>query len=204
MGLSSLTFGNWVIGSVPFVKERHLLDNKDLSDSTLRLILWKALQEYSTDDLCELLLDSDVVVRTAAAKQLHFRPEPGVLQTAIKLCAAEKAYLREIGAFLLGQLGTPAMPFRTETIPLLSSLVSGDRAPSVRSAAAAVLGDLRASEASEVLLNAARDPSAAVRLSVAIAFGLMAQHSEVTAALRKLARDRDKNVREWAKLGLKR
>ena len=180
-----------------------MIDNKDLSDSTLRMILWKALQGYDTDELCELLLDRDVVVRTAAAKQLHFRPEPSVFKIAIELCAANKAYLREIAAFLLGQLGTPKMPLRKESIPLLSSLAADDRAPSVRSAAAAALGHLSASEASEILLTAAGDANADVRLAAAFALGRITRRREVTTVLRKLTRDRDAKVREWAELSLK-
>jgi hypothetical protein len=177
-----------------------MLDRKDASESTLRLILWKALESYPTNELCELLSDPDPIVRTSAAKQLHLRADPSILRYGMELCTREKAYLREIGAFVLGQLGTPKFPFRSEAIGVLARLLSRDRSAIVRSAAAAALGHLGADEAKQVLLKLTKDQSQSVRLSIAFALGRVSANDAVRNALRRLTRDRNQEVREWARL----
>ncbi|MDH5668541.1 MAG: hypothetical protein OEY86_11065, partial [Nitrospira sp.] len=77
-----------------------MIDAKDITDSTLRLILWNALKKYSTKRLSELLYDTDHIVRTSAAKQLHLRGTRAVYKKAADLCRQELDYLREIGVFI--------------------------------------------------------------------------------------------------------
>lgn len=79
-----------------------MIDDKDISDSTLRFILWRALQSYSTQELLDLLLDVDPIVRTAAAKQLHLRSEPSIFNKVCELSSNERDEVREISAFVMG------------------------------------------------------------------------------------------------------
>ncbi len=179
-----------------------MIDDKDASDSTLRLILWKALQKYSTARLCTLLSDNDPIVRTSAAKQLHLRGTKAIYLKATELCEHEKTDSREIGAFLLGQLGAPKRPFRKQSIPILVNLLGNDPSMEVRAAAAAALGHLEAVEASGELIGRAIDPSPEVRVCVAFALGALKHSREIGTALRKLSRDENNEVREWADLSL--
>lgn len=179
-----------------------MIDDKDASESTLRLILWKALQKYSTARLCTLLSDSDPIVRTSAAKQLHLRGTRVVYQKASELCEHEEADSREIGAFLLGQLGIPKRPFRKHSIPILVNLLGNDPSMEVRAAAAAALGHLQAVEATAELVDRASDPSPDVRMCVAFALGALKHSRKIGTTLRKLSRDENNEVREWADLSL--
>jgi HEAT repeat protein len=179
-----------------------MIDDKDSSDSTLRLILWKALQKYSTARLCALLSDNDTIVRTAAAKQLHLRGNKVVYRKALELCANENGELREIGAFLLGQLGTPKRPFRKQSISILVNLLVNDPFHEVRAAAAGALGHLQATEASNELLCIAGDSSPEVRACVAFALGTLKHSREIETTLRNLSQDENNEVREWAELSL--
>jgi len=179
-----------------------MIDEKDASDSTLRLILWQALGNYPTERLLELLCDPDAIVRTAAAKQLHLRPSQIVFERAVTLISSSKSYLREIAAFLLGQLGTPKMTYKGDSVLILTKVVREDRSGAVRSTAVAALGHLSASEATDTLLKAAQDRSEKVRLSVAFALGRVSASEEVVRTLKKLARDRNAEVRDWARLSI--
>ena len=179
-----------------------MIDDKDSSDSTLRLILWKALQKYSTARLCALLSDNDAIVRTSAAKQLHLRGNKAAYRKAVELCAHENGELREIGAFLLGQLGTPKRPFRKQSIPILVNLLVNDPFHEVRAAAAGALGHLQATEASNELLSIAGDSSSEVRACVAFTLGALNHSPEIEATLHTLSQDENSEVREWAELSL--
>lgn len=177
-----------------------MIDDKDASDSTLRLIVWKALQRYSTAKLIALLSDHDPIVRTSSAKQLHLRGSKTVFRKAAELCEQERDDLREIGAFLLGQLGTPKRPFRKESIPIVSNLLMNDSSHQVRAAAAAAIGHLGATEASRELIDMAGDSSPEVRACIAFALGAMKPSQEIANVLRSLSHDQDNEVREWAEL----
>lgn len=179
-----------------------MIDPLDSSESTLRLILWRALSSYSVEDLLPLLLDGDAIVRTAAAKQLHVRPNQAVFKHVSSLCDHQSDDAREIGAFVLGQLGTPVMPFRARSIPILIGLLEGDSSADVRAAATGALGHLAADEANRNLLHAAGDRSAGVRACVAFALGRLTYVDEVGKALKRLARSRNPEVRDWSLLSL--
>ena len=179
-----------------------MLDDKDLSESTLRLLVWQARKKWPTRSLISLVLDPDPIVRTGAAKELHMRRSPEIYEKAKKLCAHRRDDAREIGAFVLGQLGTPKFPFRTKSIPILANLLSRDRSADVRAAAAASLGHLNANEAIDQLVRAAKDSNVVVRECVAFALGFLEPSEEVERVAHTLAKDKDKDVRGWAKLSL--
>jgi HEAT repeat protein len=179
-----------------------MIDDKDISDSTLRFILWRALQSYSTQELLDLLLDEDPIVRTAAAKQLHLRSEPSIFNKAYELSLHQRDEVREISAFVLGQLGTPNQPYKERSIPILIALLNNDSSHEVRAAAAAALGHLNANQATADLLKAARDPNDDVRTCVAFALGSLNPTKEIEEILNQLIADKNNDVKEWAELSL--
>ncbi len=179
-----------------------MIDDKDVSDSTLRLIVWKALQRYSTAKLIALLSDHDPIVRTSSAKQLHLRGSKTVFRKAAELCEQENDDLREIGVILLGQLGTPKRLFRKESIPIVRNLLMNDSSHQVRAAAAAALGHLGATETSHELMQMAGDSSPEARACIAFGLGAMKPSQEINNVLHSLSRDQDTEVREWAQLSL--
>ena len=185
-----------------------MIDDKDPSESTLHFILWQALKNYSTDELIVFLKDNDYIVRTAVAKELHIRGTAKIFDEAKSLCSNDKSDVREIAAFLLGQLGTPTFPYKNESIPILVALLEKDGSYEVRSAAAAALGHLGSEQPIEdevvytSLLSRATDPAADVRACVAYALSSLKYSEEVGQTLSQLCLDENKEVQEWATISL--
>ena len=183
-----------------------MIDDKDLSESTLRFIVWEALKNYSTDELLTLVEDEDPIVRTSAAKQLHFRPDKKVFEKSIDLISSAKDYEREIGAFLLGQLGTPNHPYKMQSFPYLVRLMS-DTSSEVRASAVAAIGHLGSSNPIDdnnllnCVIQLAEDKCSDVRFCCAFALASF-NSDDARKALNSLIADRCKIVRDWAKTSL--
>lgn len=177
-----------------------MLDDLDISDSALRRILWEALDGYSDEELLGFCRERDVILRTSAAKKLHLRDGVEIFNGAVGFCKETESDIREIGCFILGQLGTPRKPFAEKSLPVLISM-SRDSCSAVRASAIAALGHLSVPDSLGVILGAINDHSASVRLSAAFALGGFFGE-KVVNALNVLMEDEDVGVREWAEVSL--
>jgi len=169
----------------------------DKKGHSLRTLLWQALSKYETEALFQFVLDKDIPVRTAAARELQMRRTRKVFKFAAELTTRKSQVAREMGAFILGQIGAPKYPFRKEAVPLLEEL-SGDDNASVRAAAVAGLGHLKSTRSLEIIASAVSDKSADVRLSVVFALSAINPSEQVSSLLKQLALDTDRDVRRWA------
>ncbi|RUL77619.1 HEAT repeat domain-containing protein [Dyella choica] len=181
-----------------------MIDNLDASDSLLRLLVADGLKHWSSQALVGAAQDKSAIVRTAAARELHARPDvDAILEKIIPLISSKSAYVREISAFVLGQLGTPTMPRRKDSYPYLIELLSDDD-EDVRAAAAAGIGHLsyeKMPKVAEVRLIALKDDkSKKVRASVAYALGNSSGARDALNALKSLSKDR--HSAPYARLGL--
>ena len=178
-----------------------MIDDANLQDSTLRLLVYQALKQYSTEALLPMLSDSDVIVKSAVARELQRRGGDDVFNTALALAQNVRHESREIAAFVLGQLGTPELPYRDRSIPVLKRLLS-DNYYEVRSTAVSALGHLAASEVIDDVIALATDMESEVRESVAFALGFLGPTSRSLEVLNKLKEDQSRDVREWAEFAL--
>jgi HEAT repeat protein len=181
-----------------------MIDNLDASNSLLRLLVSDGLRGWSSKALIDAVQDKSAIVRTAAARELHARPDvDAIFEQIIPLIASKSAYVREISAFVLGQLGTPAMPRRKDSYPYLIKLLSDDD-EDVRTAAAAGIGHLSyekmPKEAEAKLIALKSDKSRKVKAAVAYALGNSSGARGVLDALKSLSRD--KHSASYARLGL--
>lgn len=165
---------------------------------SLHTLVYKALKSCKLRELLALLRDKTSLVRSAAARELQGRGGRTTFLEACKFLDSKRVNDREIAAFLLGQLGYPDMPFKTESVPLLQIALANDASANVRTAAAAALGHLRAKESLGALIAAAKDEAADVRIAVAFALYMLPRGRRSRACLAELARDEDEDVREWA------
>lgn len=182
-----------------------MIDNIDSSSSLLRLLASQALKFWKNEGVIKLLTEDDVIVRTAAARELHLRKEKMIYENVLHLCKDDRAYVREIAAFTLGQLGTPFYPFKTESFPILCELLN-DSNYEVRATSASALGHLSYDgmpvEVESSLLLASKDSIADVRACVAYALGNATPSTIVKNVLDKLATDNNELVRSYAELGI--
>ena len=135
------------------------IDVRDLSDSTSRLLIWDALRKYSIRALIPLLKGPEIEVRTAAARRLHIRGGNAAWAAAKKLCESRKPADRIMGLFVLGQLGTPRLPYKRKTLDLIDTLLSRRQPALVVAQALYSVGHLRQGQPLEhaALLNRIKD-----------------------------------------------
>jgi HEAT repeat protein len=180
----------------------------DQKGHSLRHLVWKGLKTYPTPSLFQFLEDGDVIVRTAVARELQLRGGGAVFKRALLLLSNKKSVLREIGAFLLGQLGTPKRPYKKRSTGLLLKALEAEMSPSVRATIIASVGLLKATTAVKRCVKYAGDRSPLVRGSVAFAIGSAyfgrrkAMSPALHRVLRRLHSDKSKYVREFAQLGI--
>ncbi len=181
-----------------------MIDDVDVSASSLRLLASQTLKKWPLEAILNLLSDEDYVVRTLAARELHLYADKKIFDRVAELSASNIDFLREISAFVLGQLGTPTMPFKNDAIPVLLRLISDDE-PEVRAAAAAAIGHAffagMPKEVENALYAAASDKNTEVRSCVAASLGSASPREETLKTLDRLLEDSDETVKEYAKLG---
>lgn len=182
-----------------------MIDEKDSSSSTLRLLVREALKSWTTKAVLKLLSDEDYIVRTAAARELHMRDDDEIFSYLEKIASSQKTYEREIGAYTLGQLATPTRVYRELSLPILIGLIK-DQDSDVRAAATAALGHLyfrdMPSSVEQCLIALLDDESIDVRCCVAMSLGSASNVDLARKALAQLGKDKNTEVRSHAKLGL--
>lgn len=172
---------------------------------SLRMLISQALKTYASSSLHNFLQDKNDIVRTAAARELQIRGERETLTVAGELLARDTTALREIGAFILGQLGTPRRPFQKECTALLKEALRKEANVKVRSAIITSLGQQGEISSLPASLKFFTDESPAVRAAVAFAIGVTGPgdsrvHRQAKKILDCLSKDRSRVVREYVKL----
>lgn len=175
-----------------------MISNEDAGSSVLNSLLWQAVRNSPTQYLHALLYEPNSVIRTFAARELQVRNDPGTFEQSVEMSKDKRVYVREMAAFVLGQLGTPSYPYKRKSVPILIGL-AGDRSSSVRATAVSALGHLKALEASSVIIKAANDSSAQVRVSAAFALRMLPQSAESDVVLLSLRKDKSREVRSSAR-----
>lgn len=170
----------------------------DSKGSSLRLLIAQALGEHPTFALLPYLEDRSFVVRTAAAREIQVRGGEESFEYLMRLLGDKRAYVREIAVFALGQYGTPTYPFKSKSIESIVGRLVHDTSSSVRAAAAAALGHLKAYEALEAITAAVGDNSIDVRACVGFALAQMKRSKKARDALRILKDDESEEVRYWS------
>ena len=109
-----------------------------MTNSTIDTLIWQALEMYPIKVLPQFLTDTNSRVRMAAARAIQLKGGDIEFELASSMLNSKKHLDREIAAFILGQLGTPKLPYRKQSISLLDKALKADRISSVRSAAAVI------------------------------------------------------------------
>jgi hypothetical protein len=165
-------------------------------------LIWQKFKNYPTPRLLKSLQSSNRVRRVIAAKELQIRGEKTTFEYACILCNSHKSPNREIGAFILGQLGTPKFPFANLSKPILSNLALNDVNENVRAAAVSGLGHFASLANLKIFAKGVHDPKPSVRVATAFALSKLKGEKRLLL-LMKLAKDKNSEVRSWAVFGLR-
>lgn len=170
-------------------------------DSNLNTLIFQALRLYEDAALVQFLRDEHEVVRGLCARELQVRGSHVAFDAALALCREQDESLRELGYFMLGQIGQDRL-FKEDSVPVLRAAYADETSTDLKAQCVAALGHLRADECADLMLDAARSDSADVRASAAAAIGFLRPSRELHDCLQLLVRDEDGDVRDWAELSI--
>ncbi|MFC4589093.1 HEAT repeat domain-containing protein [Sphaerisporangium corydalis] len=149
--------------------------------------------------------DPDGTIRWKATAVLHTRGDLETFTEARRLCASDSAEERVLGVDILGELGSPQRPFIDKTLSVLRYLAASDDDIRVLHAVLIAFGHLRDPRALPSVIDLAAHENPTVRYGAAYALShVLGRPADPAglAALRRLARDPDDDVADWAALGL--
>ncbi|GII63082.1 hypothetical protein Skr01_31670 [Sphaerisporangium krabiense] len=149
--------------------------------------------------------DPDGPIRWKAVGVLHGRGDLETFTEARRLCAGDHRAERVLGVDILGELGAPQRPFIDKTLSVLRYLAACEEDVRVLHAVLIAFGHLRDPRALPSVIELATHPDATVRYGAAYALShVLGRPPDPAglAALRRLARDPDDDVADWAALGL--
>jgi HEAT repeat protein len=162
--------------------------------------LWLLHQTLSVAALWRALGHRDSDVRYSAGAELHRRGGVPVFAKAAQWCRSRHPRRREMGAFVLGQLGSPQRTHARQAQAVLQPLLA-DACADVRAAALCALGHNGRPGVVAAALALEADRSAEVRWSVAAVLDGSRSKAAIDALLR-LTHDRVARVRDWAAFAL--
>lgn len=165
------------------------------------LLLFEHMRQKPLGELWEIIAQGGSDEKHAAAMELQSRGGDTNFQKALEFCRSPDPLVRDKGAFILGQLGTPERPYSEQSAPVLINLLENDPDEGVRASAAYALGHLGNPIAVPQLLVNTKHRSAEIRLGVAFALCSF-DGQNVVDALITLSSDSDRDVRDWATAGL--
>lgn len=183
----------------------------DRADDTVQLMAFRVMQGLSPLATQRYVDDDHEVVRLEAARRLQWFGTQREFDFALTLTRSPLARRREIGAFILGQLGFAAKsqsrraaprPFRRQSVPVLERLWYEDRSVQVRESAIYALGHLAAGSLA-VFEEASQHKLRDIRLATAVALGSRRSTRSWRRLLWRLSRDNDAGVRSWAWMWLR-
>jgi HEAT repeat protein len=133
---------------------------------------------------------------------LQHRGTQEVFDIARGLCSSEEVNKKTVGVDILAQLGTPEMPFRSESTEIILGLLQEATDVDLLYAIAMALGWLEDDRSIEPLVSLRCSTSSLVREGVATALGSYCSDTRAVRALVELTGDEDRDVRDWATFGL--
>jgi HEAT repeat protein len=167
------------------------------------------LENRSTIELVKLASnENDDDVRWRYIQILHQRGNKEVFDEAEILCKSDDSKKIALGADILGQLGTPKLPFKKESLSTLLNLTEtnlrfseNDKDITAFQSVIFALGRMENKKARLRILDFKNHASEEIRLAVVHGISGIEEKPEIQALI-KLSNDSDGDVRNWATFGL--
>jgi len=174
-------------------------------DNSYDILAARGMMHSKEDDVYNFLGDKDYRVRTLAAQtiQTHFPTEKS-FNMAKKMIMSNDASKQELGAYILGQLGTPNMPFWKESIPLLLELLKSNNTEVVASTLHALshLCSLKKCKLKDSVIqeivNLTKHKDKDIVIAALMALASQDFSSQAKNTIKNFLKTKDEEVKSWA------
>jgi len=175
-------------------------------DTYYDILAARGMMSNNIEEIYDCLTNEDYRVRSFAAQtiQVSYATERS-FKISVKMLSSSQAYQREIGAYILGQLGTPKMPFVKESLPLLYKLFEDNDEEVVVVSISSVAHlwsytDSSDNESINKIIEFTKHKNPEIRISAVMALASSKYTKKVRETIYKLLNDEDEEVREWAEV----
>lgn len=180
-----------------------------VSDITkLEFLAWRYVDTLPDKQVFELLFNEEDKVRETAGRVIQQRATDFLFEKVCALQHEPKAYLREICAFILGQIQFSRLEQQNKILEILVHLAQ-DKRIRVKATALQSFGYFYTwheipvtNEILNLTLANSKHPSASVRFAVTYSLSVMPDCPAVRQAIDELLDDENFDVRDWADFAL--
>ncbi|MFK5976348.1 MAG: hypothetical protein QM493_07565 [Sulfurovum sp.] len=181
-----------------------------LKDTYYDVLAARGMMANDIEETYDCLNDEDYRVRTFAAQTIQVDyPTQQSFDIARRMLLSKKYYKREIGAYILGQLGTPHMPYAEKSLPLLYKLLN-DKSKQVISTSIASIGHLwsytevaKDKDIINKVIRFTKNKSPNIRISSVITLSTLSNVESIEYIIQNMIEHDDNNeVIEWAEVAL--
>ena len=177
----------------------------DKPGHSLRLLLHIAMKHSSSEGLMGYITDNDLIVRTAAAREIQSRSEQIYIVRISSMLDSEYERDREIAAFIIGQFNFSDANLQNKNKEKLENMLFIERSDDVLVSILSSLGNLADGHFTDQIGLFHNHKSPDVRISVVIALARIIHrenrepsHQE-NFVLDQSSKDRLRRVREWTR-----
>ncbi len=179
-------------------------------DNYYDILAARGMMGNGIEEIYTSLSHEDYRIRSFAAQTIQVNyPTEKSFNIAKIMLGSSKIYEREIGAYILGQLGTPNMPFVKDSLPLLYQLFD-DSSRQVVSVAISSVGHLwqyttpsKDNSIINKIINFTKHKSPNIRISSIMTLSSVYNREDIVLVLRNImANDINTDVQEWAEVAL--
>ena len=181
-----------------------------LEDNNFDRLAWKGMELSDINELFDFLRDSDYRVRTLAAQAIQMKfATKDTFNRVLRMINSNNIINKEIGAYILGQLGTPKMPFAQDSLPELYKLLDNNEEDDVLVSAISSIGHILSyrqdllpipNDFIDKIIFFSKVSNPDIRIATAMTLASIGNINKVQEAIKKLLNDENQEVQEWAEV----
>ena len=181
-----------------------------LEDNNFDRLAWKGMELSDINELFDFLKDPDYRVRTLAAQAIQMKfATKDTFNRVLRMINSNNIINREIGAYILGQLGTPKMPFAQDSLAELYKLLDNNEEDDVLVSAISSIGHILSYRQDllpipnnfiDKIIFFSKVSNPDIRIATAMTLASIGNITKVQEAIKKLLNDENQKVQEWAEV----
>lgn len=181
-----------------------------MASDELKILAQKYVESLTDEQVFQLAFNPEYDVRIIVGRVIHLRGTDYLFEKTCTLQHEEKAYLRELCAFVLGQIKVSKLE-QIQQIPNILFALAQDKRIQVKESAIYAFGHFYCRHAEEIpvsneilsmILSNSKHPSTSIRRAVAFSLISMPDCLAVHQTIDELRDDDDFDVCDWADIAL--